>query len=198
MAHKKIERKKERSSSQASRRAHQGPYSRSSGCCQEQQVSLAIFTCAGAPARSSGCAPALPLFLLCPNSGKSSGFPVVLSVKAAWSGPECPWWSESMPIYEYRCRKCGNVFEEWVKTFDSPELEPCPKCGGDAERIMSNTSFKLEGGGWFASCYGGKASGSASDAAPAADAAPAKADAAPAKAEAAASGSGGGSKAATA
>lgn len=59
-------------------------------------------------------------------------------------------------------RKCGNVFEEWVKTFDSPELEPCPKCGGDAERIMSNTSFKLEGGGWFASCYGGKASGSAS------------------------------------
>ena len=101
-----------------------------------------------------------------------------------------------MPIYEYRCRKCGNVFEEWVKTFDSPELEPCPKCGGDAERIMSNTSFKLEGGG--ASCYGGKASGSASDAAPAADAAPAKADAAPAKAEAAASGSGGGSKAATA
>ena len=36
-----------------------------------------------------------------------------------------------MPIYEYRCRKCGNVFEEWVKTFDSPELEPCPKCGGE-------------------------------------------------------------------
>ena len=35
-----------------------------------------------------------------------------------------------MPIYEYGCRKCGNVFEEWVKTFDSPELEPCPKCGG--------------------------------------------------------------------
>ena len=85
-----------------------------------------------------------------------------------------------MPIYEYRCRKCGNVFEEWVKTFDSPELEPCPKCGG-----------------WFASCYGGK-SGSAGDAAPAGDKAPAKADAAPAKAEAAASGSGGGSEAATA
>ena len=101
-----------------------------------------------------------------------------------------------MPIYEYRCRKCGNVIEEWVKTFDSPELAPCPKCGGDAERIMSNTSFKLEGCGRIASCYGGKASGSASDAAPDADAA--KADAAPAKAEAAASGSGGGSKAATA
>ncbi len=61
-----------------------------------------------------------------------------------------------MPIYEYRCRKCGNVFEEWVKTFDSPACEPCPACGGDGERILSHTSFKLEGGGWFASCYGGK------------------------------------------
>lgn len=59
-----------------------------------------------------------------------------------------------MPIYEYRCPKCGNVFEEWVKTFDSPEAETCPKCGGSAVRIISNTSFKLEGGGWFASCYG--------------------------------------------
>ena len=61
-----------------------------------------------------------------------------------------------MPIYEYRCRKCGNVFEEWVKTFESAELEACPQCGGESERILSNTSFKLEGGGWFASCYGGK------------------------------------------
>ena len=89
------------------------------------------------------------------------------------------------------CRDCGYIGS-------AADGDTCPKCGGDAERIMSNTSFKLEGGGWFASCYGGKASGSASDAAPAADAAPAKADAAPAKAEAAASGSGGGSKAATA
>ena len=195
MAHKKIERKKELDR-RRKRRAE--PAFTKLRLLPRTASKSGDLSCAGAPARSSGCAPALPLFLLCPNSGKSSGFPVVLSVKAAWSGPECPWWSESMPIYEYRCRKCGNVFEEWVKTFDSPELEPCPKCGGDAERIMSNTSFKLEGGGWFASCYGGKASGSASDAAPAADAAPAKADAAPAKAEAAASGSGGGSKAATA
>lgn len=66
--------------------------------------------------------PALPLFLLCPNSGKSSGFPVVLSVKAAWSGPECPWWSRVDADLRYRCRKCGNVFEEWVKTLISPSL----------------------------------------------------------------------------
>ena len=41
-------------------------------------------------------------------------------------------------IYEYRCRKCGNVFEEWVKTFDSPELEPAPNAAA-----MPNGSFPI-------------------------------------------------------
>lgn len=59
-----------------------------------------------------------------------------------------------MPIYEYRCTACGNLFEEWVKHFDSPEHEPCPKCGGDAARIVSNTSFVLKGGGWYVTEYG--------------------------------------------
>lgn len=72
-----------------------------------------------------------------------------------------------MPIYEYRCRTCGKVFEEWVRTFDFPERESCPDCGGEAERILSHTAFKLEGGGWFASCYGGKAAPSENADAPA-------------------------------
>lgn len=97
-----------------------------------------------------------------------------------------------MPIYEYRCRNCGNVFEEWVKTFDSPELEQCPECGGGSERIMSNTSFKLEGGGWFASCYGGKQPGAENTPSPAKETTPAS-DAAPAKTEATPAGSGGAS-----
>jgi len=59
-----------------------------------------------------------------------------------------------MPIYEYRCSKCAHVFEEWAQHFDSPTAEPCPKCGGEAHRIMSNTSFLLKGGGWYATEYG--------------------------------------------
>ena len=55
-----------------------------------------------------------------------------------------------MPIYEYRCSKCGNLFEEWTKHFDSEATEPCPKCGGEASRIISRTTFKLVGSGWFA------------------------------------------------
>lgn len=66
-----------------------------------------------------------------------------------------------MPIYEYRCTKCGNLFEEWTKSFDSPEEEACPECGGKAERVVSRTTFKLVGSGWFATDYGKSGSPSA-------------------------------------
>ncbi len=59
-----------------------------------------------------------------------------------------------MPIYEYRCPKCQKVFEEWSHiTEDHPE-EPCPDCGTASLRIMSSTSFVLEGGGWYVTDYG--------------------------------------------
>jgi len=32
-----------------------------------------------------------------------------------------------MPMYEFRCRKCGATFEELVKRAD--EEVKCPKCG---------------------------------------------------------------------
>lgn len=43
-----------------------------------------------------------------------------------------------MPLYEYKCRDCGNRFEELVgKTV--PEITPlCPKCQSDnCERLIS-------------------------------------------------------------
>jgi putative FmdB family regulatory protein len=33
-----------------------------------------------------------------------------------------------MPIYEYRCEKCEELFEEYLSTSDKPS-PPCPKCG---------------------------------------------------------------------
>ena len=59
-----------------------------------------------------------------------------------------------MPIYEYRCSACGTIFEDWVKTFDTPDHKPCPDCGGDAQKIISDTSFLLKGTGWYATQYG--------------------------------------------
>ena len=60
----------------------------------------------------------------------------------------------SMPIYEYECPKCGEVFEEWVKSSESREDKPCPKCGTPSPRIVSRTSFVLKGDGWYVSDYG--------------------------------------------
>jgi len=59
-----------------------------------------------------------------------------------------------MPVYEYTCPNCRNVFEEWLKISESTENAPCPKCGSQARRIISNTAFVLKGGGWYVTDYG--------------------------------------------
>lgn len=46
-----------------------------------------------------------------------------------------------MPIYEYKCRKCGNIFEKLVFNSDQEEGFVCPTCGGqDTCRLMSSFS----------------------------------------------------------
>ena len=59
-----------------------------------------------------------------------------------------------MPIYEYACPICGRTFEEWLHSADASETQPCPDCGASSPLVISNTSFILKGGGWFASSYG--------------------------------------------
>jgi putative FmdB family regulatory protein len=44
-----------------------------------------------------------------------------------------------MPLYEYYCENCGEVFEALRSVRSSEEPAPCPKCGTDAERIMPTT-----------------------------------------------------------
>ena len=57
-----------------------------------------------------------------------------------------------MPIYEYRCCDCGQIFEEWQREHKALDLE-CPVCGGKSEHIISNTSFVLKGSGWYVTDY---------------------------------------------
>ena len=57
-----------------------------------------------------------------------------------------------MPIYEYKCDKCGKEFEVLQKRFDVDEA-PCEACGGTGKRFMSNTSFVLKGSGWYVTDY---------------------------------------------
>ena len=63
-----------------------------------------------------------------------------------------------MPIYEYRCGECEQIFEEWQTGFEEREL-PCPVCGGKARRLISNTSFVLKGTGWYTTDYCRSSSG---------------------------------------
>lgn len=60
-----------------------------------------------------------------------------------------------MPIFEFRCNKCGHL-EEVLQKYDDPAPNPCPECGAKKalEREVSLTSFQLKGGGWYKDLYG--------------------------------------------
>ena len=54
-----------------------------------------------------------------------------------------------MPIYEYRCSKCGHQMEVLQKMSDEP-LVHCPSCQEDGlQKLVSAASFRLKGGGWY-------------------------------------------------
>ncbi|MFN2352926.1 MAG: FmdB family zinc ribbon protein [Desulfopila sp.] len=57
-----------------------------------------------------------------------------------------------MPVYEYECKACENVFEVQQRISDAP-LTTCPKCQGQVRKLVSMTSFQLKGGGWYADGY---------------------------------------------
>src|SRR5277367_6726084 len=59
-----------------------------------------------------------------------------------------------MPIYEYKCNKCG-VFEAMQGIKEAP-LKKCPTCKSKVERQISRGSFILKGSGWYATDYAKK------------------------------------------
>ena len=64
-----------------------------------------------------------------------------------------------MPIYEYQCSKCGEVFEAFQRINDKP-LRYCKSCKGPVERLISHSSFQLKGGGWYLTDYAKKSQSS--------------------------------------
>ena len=95
-----------------------------------------------------------------------------------------------MPIYEYKCTKCGKEFEVLQRSFDVDEA-PCEDCGAPGKRFMSNTSFVLKGTGWYVTDYKANGGCSASGNAANGSAKPADAPAAEAAAPASPCASGG-------
>ena len=57
-----------------------------------------------------------------------------------------------MPIYEYECKKCGQITEA-LQGFNDPPLKKCEHCKGKLEKLISLSSFQLTGSGWYATDY---------------------------------------------
>jgi len=62
-----------------------------------------------------------------------------------------------LPLYEYRCLKCGARFEKIVK-FSDPPLTACEKCGGELEQLLSAPAIQFKGSGWYITDYARKSS----------------------------------------
>ncbi len=60
-----------------------------------------------------------------------------------------------MPIYEYQCSKCNEVFEIFHK-IDEDGKVTCPKCLRPAKRLISATNFVLKGSGFYVNDYPSK------------------------------------------
>lgn len=59
-----------------------------------------------------------------------------------------------MPLYEYRCRECGNRFEVLQRLGQGAEGLTCPKCG--AQQLEKQYSTFASAGG---TAQGGSAAG---------------------------------------
>jgi putative FmdB family regulatory protein len=66
-----------------------------------------------------------------------------------------------MPLYEYRCHKCGQTFEVMQKFSDDP-LTTHEACGGELEKLLSSPALQFKGSGWYITDYarsGGSSNG---------------------------------------
>jgi putative FmdB family regulatory protein len=53
-----------------------------------------------------------------------------------------------MPIYSYKCDKCGARFDRMQKFTDHP-LTRCPECRGPVKRLIQPAGIVFKGSGWY-------------------------------------------------
>ncbi|HEX3746671.1 MAG TPA: zinc ribbon domain-containing protein [Bryobacteraceae bacterium] len=69
-----------------------------------------------------------------------------------------------MPIYEYKCHKCGKTFEVRQRISED-HLTIHPDCGGEVEQLISAPALHFKGTGWYVTDYA-KKNGKSSSSAP--------------------------------
>ncbi len=65
-----------------------------------------------------------------------------------------------MPLYEYQCESCGDVFEVRQKFSDEPLKVHEKGCGGPVHRLLSAPALQFKGTGWYVTDYARSGSGS--------------------------------------
>jgi len=60
-----------------------------------------------------------------------------------------------MPIYEYKCSKCGHKIEVIQKMSDQP-ITVCEKCNGSMSKVISPAGLMFKGSGWYITDYSSK------------------------------------------
>ena len=60
-----------------------------------------------------------------------------------------------MPLYAYRCSKCGKNFEKIQKPSNKPRAR-CPECGGSGKRLITSAAIRFKGTGWYVTDYADK------------------------------------------
>jgi putative FmdB family regulatory protein len=55
---------------------------------------------------------------------------------------------KNMPIYEYKCSRCGHKFEVKQKITDKP-VKICPNCGGSLQKIFFPAGIIFKGDGFY-------------------------------------------------
>jgi putative FmdB family regulatory protein len=61
-----------------------------------------------------------------------------------------------MPLYEYKCKKCGHRFE-LIQSFSAEDAKDCPVCHGEVERLISTPArAHFKGSGFYSTDYGAK------------------------------------------
>ena len=58
-----------------------------------------------------------------------------------------------MPIYEYRCDKCGHSFDVLQRMSDDP-LVNCEKCAGTLRKVLHPVAIHFKGSGFYTTDYG--------------------------------------------
>jgi putative FmdB family regulatory protein len=58
-----------------------------------------------------------------------------------------------MPLYEYKCDSCEDVFEVMQKFSDQPLAVHEGGCGGPVHRLLSAPAIQFKGTGWYVTDY---------------------------------------------